>query len=115
MAKSRKKQDDVLKDEERGGLGNTGQFSRAAYNRGGLGAGMDPAAEADFLKQNLSGEDQSSEERPSVSDAAWSRRAYGPRGYAGGFVGHEYDWKTRGEKREESGDVEDLEDDVNGR
>lgn len=114
MKQSKKKPEVEPKNEDRGSLGNTGQFSRAAYNRGGLGAGMDGTDRSVNSEGSAEAAEEAASPPTGPSDAAWSRRGYGPRGYAGGFAGHEYDWTTRGEKQAKSSDEQNTEPEAGG-
>ena len=106
----------------RGGFGNSGQLSRAAYDLGGVGAAYDgppqswrgaggnefgtrggwferPAYRGEYRDRDYHGS-PGFEPRfgGRAYEGTWAERAYGARGQSGGFTGHDYDWTTRGER-----------------
>ena len=72
------------RDRFHGGFGNSGTLSETAFTPGA----QEPAAEV---------EEEESKERE-AHPASWAKRAFGPRGFAGGFAGRDYDWTRRGER-----------------
>ena len=97
------KQNDDWREELRGTYGNTGRMSRAGYNLGGLGAGVDGSKPpAEDVEASAAQDEESAEaegnENQSSSRGRWAEH-FGPRGFSGGFAGHDYDWTRRGEKK----------------
>jgi BON domain-containing protein len=80
-----------------GGFGNSGMIGESAYSRrmfgtsrrGPVGYGSDDRNRVRF---------EPGPERTGPQEGSWAERGFGPRGFVGGFVGHDYEWTRRGDR-----------------